>query len=135
LDVWLEDYVKLNTELRTKESYEAHIENRLKPELGDIPLTKLAPIHISRFYASLQKDGARLDGKPGGVSPSTVRRIAAVVTGSLSYAVQLNLLSYNPASGLKLPKENKPPKRRWSLPQLQKFLSHIREHPYRPYIL
>src|SRR5690606_7549990 len=84
LDLWLADYVEPNAELRTYESYKAHIDKRIKPELGSIALTKLAPIHISRFYASLQKDGARLDGKPGGLSAATIRRIDAVVRCSVS---------------------------------------------------
>lgn len=135
LDLWLEDYVEPNGEIRTYESYKAHVEKRIKPELGDIALTKLAPIHISRFYASLQKDGARRDGKPGGLSPATIRRIDAVVRGSLSYAVQLNLIPYNPARDLKLPKAMRAAKRRWNIVQLQKFLSTIKDHPYRPFIL
>lgn len=135
LDLWLEDYVEPKGEVRTYESYKAHVEKRIKPELGHIALTKLAPIHISRFYASLQRNGARLDGKPGGLSAATIHRIDAVVRGALSYAVQLNLIPYNPARDLKLPKAQRPTKRRWNLVQLQQFLAAIREHPYRPFIL
>lgn len=104
LDIWLSDYVEPNNDVRTHEEYKAHVENRLKPQLGEIGLSKLAPIHISRFYASLQKDGARLDCKPGGLSPATIRRIHATVTGALNYAVQLNLIPFSPARDLKLPK-------------------------------
>lgn len=135
LDIWLSDYVEPNNDIRTHEEYKAHVENRLKPQLGEIGLSKLAPIHISRFYASLQKDGARLDGKPGGLSPATIRRIHATVTGALNYAVQLNLIPFNPARDLKLPKTTRPEKRRWSLSQLEKFLIAIKDHPYRPFIL
>lgn len=135
LDLWLSDHVEPNAELRTYEGYKSHVQKRIKPHLGEIPLTKLAPIHISRFYASLQKDGARLDGKPGGLSPATIRRIDAVVKGALTYAVQLNLIPFNPARDLKLPKTTRPEKRRWNILQLQKFLAAIKAHPYRPFIL
>lgn len=129
---WLRDYAELQTGYLTVQEYRRLIERRIIPALGQIPVGKLAPIHIQTFYASLQRDGARMDGKPGGLSARSIRQIHAIIHGTLAYAVDpLRIISHNPADNARLPKLTKPQKRRWNALQLQRFLAGIKDHPDR----
>jgi integrase len=72
----------------------------LIPALGSLPLPKLAELHIQDAYARLATGGRR-DGKAGGLSPQTRRHIHRVLHGALARAVELRLLSRNPAAAFK----------------------------------
>lgn len=132
---WFRDVARLETELLTYREYERLMEKRILPELGSIPLNKLRPIHIQRLYASLLRDGARQDGKPGGMSPASVRKIHAIISGSLNYAVQMQRITYNPASSVSLPKARRPPKRRWTEDQLWTIMATVTQSPHRGLIV
>src|SRR5262245_2150906 len=63
---------------RTHERYGELIRHFLLPDLGNVPIAKLAPSHIQACYTRLATGGRR-DGKPGGLSPRTRRQIHAVL--------------------------------------------------------
>ncbi|MCP3686540.1 MAG: site-specific integrase, partial [bacterium] len=46
LDQWLRDYVETNTAPKTHEDYTGIIRRYLKPNIGNVPLTKLTPQHV-----------------------------------------------------------------------------------------
>src|SRR5690606_9814867 len=135
LTVWLETYVALYTQPSTAEMYRRHVEKRIIPELGHIRLSQLSSLHIKQFYASLQKDGARLDGKVGPLSPNTLHKVHVTVHQSLEHAVQDKLIPFNPAKGIKLPPVRRPQKRLWTWAELEQFMAVVREHPQRALII
>lgn len=135
LDYWLEAYVGVELDVRTQTEYEAHVKNRVKPGLGHYSLNDLNPMIIASYYAAIQRDGKRLDGKPGKISAATVQRLHAVVRGSLRKAVEWGILTYNPADNVSLPKPEKPKKHAWSEDDLARFLAFISGHPYEVFIL
>lgn len=135
LRTWLETYVDTQTQPSTAEMYRRHAEKRIIPAIGDIRLSQLSSLHIKQFYASIQKDGARLDGAKGGLSPSTLHKVHVTVHQSLEHAVQDKLIPYNPAAGIKLPQVRRPKKRLWSWDELQQFMAVVREHPQRALII
>lgn len=136
---WLDDN-GTHWSYTTHREYTRLVEKHIIPALGAVQLAKLTPLHIQSFYASLQRDGARLDGKPGPLGVGSVRQIHAVVRGSLSDAVDpLKLIVHNPAENAKLPKIDKDARRRqrrlWNAGQLRAFIAGIEDHPYRALIL
>jgi integrase len=81
---------------RTHERYKEIVEDFALPKLGDLRLTKLAPIHIKELYKALA-EGGRRDKKPGGLAPQTRHHIHRVLRAALECAVEEQLLARNPA--------------------------------------
>jgi hypothetical protein len=77
LKTWL-DVIRQEVAPRTAERYGEIVNNRLAPALGNLPLTKLAPVHLQNAYNGWA-DGGRRDGKAGGLSPRTRRHIHRIL--------------------------------------------------------
>jgi integrase len=73
--------------------------------IGALPVTKLAPVHISTAYTRWATEGRR-DGKPGGLSPQTRRHIHRILKAALGRAVEQQVLARNPTDAFRkrLPK-------------------------------
>src|SRR5262245_12087225 len=84
LDEWLKNVVQPRRAANTYTSYRNTIENHLKKAFGDIPLQKLNPLHIERYYAGSK------------VSPTTLAVHHAVLTSALKAAVMKGILRSNP---------------------------------------
>ena len=108
LDVWIENYAKLQVRASSHKTYQGFIENHIKPALGDIPLEKLTATELQRLYKYLLENG-RLEcmesrNKPKGLSVKTVRNINQMISSALNCAVEQRLISSNPTNGCVLPK-------------------------------
>ena len=125
LDRWME---VVDHELTTAETSAGYIRRTLKPALGEMPLRKLQ--HrvdiIDRLYTHLRRcnqlcDGTvRVDHKAVGehdcaqrkcarhvcqpMSPGAVRRVHAILSGALNYAVSWGWIERNPAEYAHPPK-------------------------------
>ncbi|MBC3804567.1 tyrosine-type recombinase/integrase [Acetobacterium fimetarium] len=93
LDIWIEEY-SLSLKPLTVKSYKTQIETHIKPTLGRVKLSALAPHHIQKFYNKLNAD----------YSPKTIKNIHGVLHKGLQQAVILGYIRVNPAEGCKLPK-------------------------------
>jgi integrase len=104
LEQWLET-VRTEVAPKTYERYGEIVRNFLIPTIGNLPLTKLAPVHIQQAY-NRWASGGRLDGKLGGLSPQTRRHIHRILRTALSRAVEQQVIVRNPADAFKkrLPK-------------------------------
>ena len=71
------------------------IERHLRPRWGEVPLRRVTPVDIDRFYAELHRRGGR-SGKP--LSSGTVVRVHSIFRAALEQAVRWGLLGQNPAS-------------------------------------
>jgi len=105
---WLTTWLAAVRQEVSPKSYERYceiVENFLAPELGALPIIKLAPAHIGAAYAKWAAEGRR-DGKPGGLSPRTRRHIHRILKASLGRAVEQQVIARNPADAFKkrLPK-------------------------------
>ena len=67
------------------------------PALGHLKLRDIRPVHIQRFIDDLSKRDTHLDGKPGRLSPSTVRRYYTMICSLMKSAYKLGLIGINPA--------------------------------------
>ncbi|MCG0275623.1 MAG: site-specific integrase [Thermosediminibacteraceae bacterium] len=107
LKKWLEDYPKVKRlSPTTVRRYSQIINLRVIPKLGAIPLEKLRPIHLQTFYKELM-DCSRLDGKKGSLSQASLIYHHRVIHKALDTAVKQQLIPYNIADSVELPKIQK----------------------------
>ncbi|WP_281426380.1 hypothetical protein [Paenibacillus agaridevorans] len=59
--------------------YEHFLKNHILPTFGSMKMTDVKPMHILSFLDSLTRNGARKDGKNGGLSTTTTRFIHRVL--------------------------------------------------------
>jgi integrase len=95
LQCWLEDVVKPSASHRTYSTNAQQVRDHIALTLGRIRLRDLRKAHIDRLYRE------KLDS---GLSPSTVRRVHAVLHRSLEEAVKGDLIPRNPAAHANKPK-------------------------------
>lgn len=105
--IWLRDHAERNLALKTVQRYKQYIHHQILPALGHIQLSKLKPPQILAFYAILEKEGLRKDGKSGGLSPRTRLHIHRLLHTILETAVHWEYLNTNPASKIKAPRAHK----------------------------
>jgi integrase len=95
LEQWLADVVKPSASHRTYSTNAQQVRDHMAPTLGRIKLKELRKAHIDRLYRE------KLDF---GLSPSTVRRVHAVLHKALEEAVKGDLIPRNPATHANKPK-------------------------------
>lgn len=122
---WLADH-STNIAGKTAERYREIVERHLIPALGNLPLAKLAPVHIQNYYAQalasgrLPNAGGKVrakgdnsepnagEGAPSkaerGLSPSTVKYHHRVLSQALRAAWRLQLLRANPCAAVESPR-------------------------------
>jgi integrase len=110
---WVKEYAEKELAPKTLHRYQEMLELRIIPILGHLPIDKIRPMHLVEFYNALAEDGARkdkvkVDGKmqikPGGLSPQTIRHHHRLLSTIFSTAVQWQLLRDNPAGRVRPPK-------------------------------
>lgn len=96
---WLKDIAAHSVKENTLEKYyvvfNRHIE--LYQPFWNLPLKKLTPAIIQSYYNDMVNT----------LSPNTIRKHHANIHSCLEYAVRLDLLPYNPAKRIVLPKKEK----------------------------
>ena len=108
LDIWMENYAKLQVRASSYKTYQGFISNHIKPNLGDLPLDKLTAMDLQRLYKHLLENG-RVEciesrNKSKGLSIKTVRNINQMVSSALNCAIAQRLIPANPTKGCVLPK-------------------------------
>lgn len=101
---WLNEYALINLEQTTLDNYTTHLNTKILPALGHIKLAELKPLHLQSFYNNLLEDGIRTDGKQGGYSVNTIKKVHAVLSSMLSIAVMWQIIETNPCDRVSLPK-------------------------------
>jgi len=92
---WLEDFAKANLAPRTYHNYKLQIREHISPAFGMMKLSKLDTPNIQTLYTAKLR---------GGLKPSSVRYIHAVLHCALKKAVELRLIPRNPAASARPPK-------------------------------
>lgn len=95
-------------ELSTWEGYQIYTEKHIIPFFEPLKLTlrELKPSHIQDYYLYKYTSG-RLDGKPGGLSIPSIKKHSIVLKDALNEAVLSEMITKNPAVGVKMPAKNK----------------------------
>lgn len=126
LSDWLES-IRPSLAATTFRSYSDHVSRHIAPALGHVPIGKLSPRMIRKFYADLATRPRA--GKSGTLGMSTVQRIHATLHRALESAVRDQVLTSNPAhkEKPKAPKKARRPEIKvWSPTQLSTFLEGVR---------
>jgi len=114
LKLWLRDYAKPNLSPRGFERYESIVRVHLTPSLGNIPLTKLRPEHLQKYYT------AKLNS---GLSARTVRYHHVVLHIALKTAVKWGLISRNVADAVDPPRVRNMEMNTWDEDSIISFLN------------
>lgn len=114
LDVWINDVVKLNRQSTTVYAYKKMIDKHIVPALGTIPLQKLTPQHLQKYYADKIREGK--------ISSNTVRKHHDLLNAALRVAVKQGIIFVNPASRVDPPKTKRPEIHYYSMEQVQELL-------------
>jgi integrase len=136
LSAWLAS-IREEVSPKSHERYSEIVENFLAPELGALPIVKLAPAHIGMAYAKWATGGRR-DGKQGGLSPRTRRHIHRILKTALGRAVEQQVLARNPADAFRkrLPKVERRRMVTLTAEQAARLLGAIKHtRVYRPVLL
>ena len=102
----------------TARSYRQYIRQYLVPNLGRHRLRDLRPGHIAAMHRAI----AASEKAPG---PVTIRRANATLASALSSAVKAQIVTYNAAKFVELPKAERPKIRPWEPAELGAFLDYV----------
>ena len=131
-DEWLPATAPPRVKYETWSDRKRNLEDHVIPRLGGVALGDLNAAHLNRLYADLLRDG-RIH-QPGGLSPTSVRRIHAMIRKALNDAVRWGLLNRNvalladppPMRGVKASRRRS--MQTWSPSELRDFLDSTPEH-------
>lgn len=67
-------------------------------------MNSIKPLDALSLYSEMEKDGVRLDGKPGGYSPRTIHRVHELLRSMFELAYRWELIDSNPIAKVTPPK-------------------------------
>ena len=113
---------------KTLLQYTDFVRRGLIPALGSIPLAKLRPQHIQRYYSHALQHG-RTDGK-GGLSAKTVLHIHRLLRQALFHAVKWQMMARNPADAVEPPRPQRYDPPMLSPDMVRRLLSEAGDAPH-----
>ncbi|WP_339281308.1 tyrosine-type recombinase/integrase [Paenibacillus sp. FSL H8-0282] len=119
---WLHNVIKSEVEETTWEGYEMIVTKHIIPYFkskNDILLQELQPMHLQKYYETKHQDD-QLTGKKG-LSAKTLRRHHANIRSALKFGLRMNLIPFNPADRIVLPKQEKFNASYYTVEQLEKL--------------
>ena len=102
LEIWLENYVKPDSKMRTVDSYERIINKRIARTLGEKDIADITTLDVQTFITELLAVGN--EKTKGELAASSVNTIITVIQSSLKVAKVLGYIPENVADGVKRPK-------------------------------
>lgn len=102
-DTWFSEYAEQHLEETTVGTYKLLWRVHVFPAIGHLKLARIQPTHLNKLYNSMLKE--RKDGRDGGYSPTTIKRVHALISSILSTAVKWNILMENPCERVSPPKQ------------------------------
>ena len=121
MELWLE-IIRASVERTTYAAYTWIVKEKVVPYFKDkgITLAGLQAKHIQSFYLHELKT----------VSASTVIKMHANIHKALKYAVQMDLIPFNPADKVERPKTQKYIADYYRLEELEQLFEATKDHPY-----
>ena len=95
LDRWMQEIIAPNRRQRTKERYQGIIARHIKPAIGHVQLTKLAPSHVQALESQLSAQGMAAEG---------VGLVHRVLSGAMKHALLMEMVYRNPVSAVSPPR-------------------------------
>lgn len=128
---WLETYAAHNVRITTLTGYRVCVKHRIIPALGSTPLVKLTVAQLQGFYGRLLT-AKRADGRPGTLSPRTVRLTHSVLREALQHAVEWGMIVRNVADATKPPRAVRPQVQVWDSEEAGRFLNAAATESHHP---
>lgn len=127
MDIWLENH-KRNIRQSTYEGYKEIVSGQIVPYFKRIgvSLVDLQPIHIDSYYTYLMRTGR---------SANTVKHHHANIRKALKTAFQQNMIPYNPADRVELPKIKPYEAEVFTLEEMVKILNCVKGTVIEPAII
>jgi integrase len=129
IEKWLLEYAEANLAPKTLYRYREIINSRIIPALGHLTLDRIKPLHIVEFENSLRKDGARLDGKPGGLSERTILHHHRILCIIFNTAVTWGVLKESPVARVKAPRVPRKQAKAYTEEQTAAMLAALESEP------
>lgn len=129
LDRWLAEYKADTVRPGTLRGYRTHIEQYIKPQLGDKQVSLVTTQDVQRMYRRLKKEGRIKDHPEKGtqLADSTIRGIHSMLHQAMKDAQQAHIIAKNPTEGATVPKQSGSAKRVLNDRELDAFLAVIEE--------
>ena len=105
LDMWLEEFVKIENSENTYTRYKGTVNKYIKPNLGNLRLCDIKVIHLHRFLNNLKNTTISNSYKK--LSNTTVQKHFMVLNTALNKAVKLQMINDNPCKYIDVPKRDK----------------------------
>lgn len=132
VDEWLPATAPPRVRFETWGDRKRNLEQHVIPRIGAIPLQDLNAAHVNRLYADLLTSGHKRTG--GGLSPTTVRRIHAMLRKAFRDGVRWGRMEHNatdlsdPPPAKVVQASRRRSMRTWSEDDLATFLLATRDH-------
>ena len=104
-DTWLSDYALQHLEPTTIDIYKKLLHVHIIPAIGSLKLARIQPSHLNKLYNSMLQE--RKDGRPGGYSPTTIKRVHALISSIMNTALRWNVVLENPCERVSPPKQTR----------------------------
>ena len=120
---WFKEYAEIHLKPRTlAEMYKR--EERVYDAIGHLRIDRITKYQISTFINSLAEPGVN-KRTGGGLSSKSRINYLNFISDVLEYAVDLQIISENPARGIKIKRDDKSEKKIYTLDQTQYFIDHL----------
>ena len=127
---WMEEYGVVNLEANTIRKYREELDGKILPALGHMKLAELKPHVINHFLIGLAKDGVRMDGKTGGYSKGTIKKVRNVLSSILRTAVEWEIIDTNPCGKINLKLKGEDEKIKFFTPEEAGQFLRFLDEPY-----
>ena len=126
IDTWLDHHAREVGEI-TMQGYRQHVKKHIRPFFAErgIYLQEVCKADIQEYYDYLLANG---------LSANTVKHHKNVIFAALKYAVDEEIISSNPAAKVKLPRIEKSEHSIYTVEQVQKLLSAVKNEELYPVV-
>ncbi len=129
---WLQLYKAPPTrKASTYASYLDTYHTHFAEAFGQMKLYTITQDVVQDYYQKKQLNGARKDGRPGGLSPKTIRNHHMILKDFFDYAVKKYKLEDNPTTDTNRPEVVTPEMRVLSATEMQVFLEEVMKETQR----
>lgn len=131
MDVWFENYAKVKVRPSSHQTYRGYIDNHIRPNIGNTPLSKLTSLELQKLYKKLLEGGrverTESEKQPKGLNAKTVRNINQIISSAMELAKSHRLIAANPTETCALPKLEHREMKTLTADQLNSFLREAKE--------
>lgn len=124
LGEWMDGLASSGRRASTVTRYRGLIERHALPQLGEVLLLDVTPIHLDVMYRTMHA---------AGLSARSVRFLHAVLHRAFADAERKHIIARNPATGASPPSASSaraPEQSVWSAAELARFLTSVDGHPH-----